>query len=337
MPKPKGGRGHAAPYDTKLIRIPVPLADQVQQLVERYRDFIAGGGEAFAPPPLLDAIASDNPVNNFDELLKAEVEELHGEINFQQNRWELTERHNNGLAKECQALELQLEQLKLERDQLDHEINELHQKNGDLNLEVEILRQQLKDAANPVNEFELKEARATAEYWQARAEDSERKHLKAVNKLSDIKDEPESSALSKSELLSLTGQKELQPALNLHEGKRIVISPNCNDTYKNQPGVITGFTSTSVKVRLDNGMEEDFSNVSLYEPIDNTSYKAVNNLLQPLSQRQLAKRLGLSHTAIGKKQKQLTSLAEWTRERDPEGIAWEYDATSKLFQPLKLQ
>ena len=260
MPKPKGGRGHAAPYDTKLMRVPVPLADQVQQLIERYQDFIAGGGEAYAPPPLLDAIASDNPVNNFDEL-KAEVEELRGQNNFQQNRWELTERHNNGLAKECQALELQLEQLKLEHDQLDHEVNELHQKNGDLNLQVEILRQQLKDAANPVNEFELKEALASADYWEAIAKDFGKQADKLVNKL-------------------------------------------------------------SVSKEIEN-------------PTQEIDIKVVNNL-QPLSQRQLGKRLGISHTAIGKKQK-LTIFTDWARQRDPEGIAWKYDEQSKLFQPLKLQ
>ena len=37
MPKPKGGRGKKAPYDTKLARIPVPLAEQINQLVERYK------------------------------------------------------------------------------------------------------------------------------------------------------------------------------------------------------------------------------------------------------------------------------------------------------------
>lgn len=196
-----------------------------------------------------------------NEHLRLQVENLEGENNFQQNRWELTERHNNGLLKEFQALEEQLQELKLERDQLDHEVNELHQKNGDLNLEVEILKQQLKDAANSVNEFELKEAKASAEYWEATAKDIGTQADKLANKL----------------LLS----KEIE------------------------------------------------------NPTQKTDIKAVNSL-QPLSQRQLGKRLGVSHTAIGKKQK-LTIFTDWTRERDPEGLAWEYDEQSKLFQPLKLQ
>lgn len=243
MPKPKGGRGHAAPYDTKLMRVPVPLADQVQQLVERYQDFIAAGGEAYAPPPLLDAIAADNPVNNFDEL-NQQFNELNLEwVNLKNDFW--LEKKSN------EALRREIKKIQSKHDNQEIEINELHQKNGDLNLQVEILNTQLKDASNPVNKFELKEDIATAEYWEATALDIEKQATKVVNNLYEIED------------------------------------------------------------------------------------KAVNSL-QPLSQRQLGKRLGISHQAISR-YKLLTSLGDWTRQRDPEGIAWEYDEQSKLFQPLKLQ
>lgn len=74
MPKPIGGRGKIAPYHTKLVRIPVPVASQVNHLVERYQDYIAEGGEALFPPPLLDFkpvneinAFSDKAVNNFEQ------------------------------------------------------------------------------------------------------------------------------------------------------------------------------------------------------------------------------------------------------------------------------
>lgn len=175
MPKPKGGRGNTAPYETKLARIPLPLADQVSQLVERYQDFITQGGEAFSPPPLLDAIADDKPVNELEDAAK------------------LVNEFREIIALKDQALEkfhlekaeilLQWGQVIKERDELDQELNQLHEKNGDLNLEVEILKQQLADAANPVNEFELKEALATAEYWEATAKDTEKRLLKTEQKL----------------------------------------------------------------------------------------------------------------------------------------------------------
>jgi len=62
MSKPRGGRGKLAPYQTKLVRIPIPLAFQVNQLVERYQDYIADGGESASPPQLLDT----KPVNKIN-------------------------------------------------------------------------------------------------------------------------------------------------------------------------------------------------------------------------------------------------------------------------------
>jgi hypothetical protein len=38
MNKPIGGRGKKAPYQTRVLRIPEPIADAVQRLVDRYRD-----------------------------------------------------------------------------------------------------------------------------------------------------------------------------------------------------------------------------------------------------------------------------------------------------------
>ncbi len=54
MAKPKGGRGYKAPYETHQIRIPDPIASQVHNLVERYQDYLATGGDAEKPPLLLD-------------------------------------------------------------------------------------------------------------------------------------------------------------------------------------------------------------------------------------------------------------------------------------------
>lgn len=136
--KPKGGRGHTAPYETKLTRIPIPLAKQISELVERYQEFIAAGGEAFSPPPLLDAIADRKAVNELSELedlrklvayqeeelnrvhalngdlnlqiqeLQSQLAEAQGEINFQESRWKITDRMNTGLGQEIREVKSQL-------------------------------------------------------------------------------------------------------------------------------------------------------------------------------------------------------------------------------------
>lgn len=61
MPKPKGGRGHKAPYQTKLMRIPVPLEQQVNQLVELYQDYLDSDEEVDVdnPPQLLSTQQND--------------------------------------------------------------------------------------------------------------------------------------------------------------------------------------------------------------------------------------------------------------------------------------
>lgn len=37
MVLPKGGRGHKAPYETCTVRVPVPIRDKVETVVEQYR------------------------------------------------------------------------------------------------------------------------------------------------------------------------------------------------------------------------------------------------------------------------------------------------------------
>ncbi len=56
-------------------------------------------------------------------------------------------------------------------------------------------------------------------------------------------------------------------------------------------------------------------------------------LLEPLTQAQLARRLGVSAGAISRK-KLLPELVEWTKSRDPDGIGWAYLAQSRRFLPL---
>ena len=43
MTKPMGGRGKKAPYETTHMRIPLPLKNQIEQLIEDYRLSILDG------------------------------------------------------------------------------------------------------------------------------------------------------------------------------------------------------------------------------------------------------------------------------------------------------
>jgi hypothetical protein len=37
MSKPVGGRGHKAPYETTHMRVPVPVKEKVEQIIEEFR------------------------------------------------------------------------------------------------------------------------------------------------------------------------------------------------------------------------------------------------------------------------------------------------------------
>lgn len=45
MFKPKGGRGHVAPYQTTHLRVPLPIKDEVQKIIDNYRESVLNGTE----------------------------------------------------------------------------------------------------------------------------------------------------------------------------------------------------------------------------------------------------------------------------------------------------
>ena len=57
------------------------------------------------------------------------------------------------------------------------------------------------------------------------------------------------------------------------------------------------------------------------------------NVLEPLSQNKLAKRLKVDHKTVGRKKQ---SLASWSGALDPDGIAWEYRPEAKKCYPLNM-
>lgn len=45
MVKPKGGRGHIAPYQTTHLRVPVPIKAELEKIIEDYREAVLEGNE----------------------------------------------------------------------------------------------------------------------------------------------------------------------------------------------------------------------------------------------------------------------------------------------------
>lgn len=118
MPKYKGGRGNTAPYSTTMARVPEPLMSQVAELKNRYLEFLAEGGDAFAPPKLLDLATVDLSKDELIDELTQLVATLEIRVSNQES-----------------------------------EINELHEKNGELNLKISELQLELASKNKLVNKF----------------------------------------------------------------------------------------------------------------------------------------------------------------------------------------
>jgi hypothetical protein len=61
--KPKGGRGKKAPYETIQMRVPLPLKDDVNRLISRYRVSI------LEEPKNVDAKAQENLNTALEKLI----------------------------------------------------------------------------------------------------------------------------------------------------------------------------------------------------------------------------------------------------------------------------
>lgn len=61
-----------------------------------------------------------------------------------------------------------------------------------------------------------------------------------------------------------------------------------------------------------------------------------HRILQSLIQSELARRLDV-HSSTVMKRRDLSDFSEWSRSRDPEGIAWEYSPDTREFYPLEME
>jgi rubrerythrin len=70
MNKPLGGRGKKAPYETQLVRVPVPVVQKVEQIVDEYRNLVINGEQSeFEKYPNLAACVT--PVSYSEALQRA--------------------------------------------------------------------------------------------------------------------------------------------------------------------------------------------------------------------------------------------------------------------------
>lgn len=93
MPKPKGGRGHKAPYKQVMVRCPLPVEDKVKQIIAEFRQEVITGEAERRQIPL--DLNSESPIESALKL----VDEFTSEIGQTEHLYDRTRRNNVNLAK----------------------------------------------------------------------------------------------------------------------------------------------------------------------------------------------------------------------------------------------
>lgn len=93
MNKPKGGRGHKAPYQVQMVRCPVPIKPEVEAVIARYRDRVAAGGSQLGKSP-----ENAKPEIDVESVLKL-VDRFVAEIGQTDSLYERSRRNNVNLAR----------------------------------------------------------------------------------------------------------------------------------------------------------------------------------------------------------------------------------------------
>ncbi len=79
-----------------------------------------------------------------------------------------------------------------------------------------------------------------------------------------------------------------------------------------------------------------FNSVTKSKPTHVESVTNSDGMLQSLTCKALARRLGVDPKAIRDHRDGVSrvGLTEWTRDKDPEGVAWEYSEQAKMYYPM---
>lgn len=128
-------------------------------------------------------------------------------------------------------------------------------------------------------------------------------------------------------------------------GLRPLLGPNqvamdgFSSMMASYPAVIPSLTATDQEQSLqsERGEVQTAKDRPLLPALSAPAIQAVSlpaSRLDALIQKELATRLGTSPQTISRR-KQQQNFGQWSRDRDPDGVAWTYEASSRIFRPIR--
>lgn len=115
MPKPVGGRGIKAPYETTHVRVPIPIKGKVQALIDEFRDGYIG--------------QSEKSSTSLDESKSKGAESLHSASEIMQFQAEVINHCNFEIRALNKEPELQRETIQSQKEELQIQNQELQSNN----------------------------------------------------------------------------------------------------------------------------------------------------------------------------------------------------------------
>jgi len=192
--------------------------------------------------------------------------------------------------------------------------------NTALTNKLESLESQVKELAE-ANEYQAQQQEATTNYLND-----------LRDRVADLEQwkEPINDSLQ-TDQQSISTLKEKVEALESSTNTALISSTNKDETPTNKES--TGVEAQDGEVTIPQEQEQHGETTIPQDKKDKNLQYKTNSTNTALTQEALAKRLKISGRGLANhRQKGNEHLAEWTRERDPDGIAWKYE--SKKYHPI---
>ena len=102
---------------------------------------------------------------------------------------------------------------------------------------------------------------------------------------------------------------------------------------QNESDSIATDSESSVAPATEAESTSSTATISKSDDSSTTEQSTAMDAAQSLIQAELAKRLDLNSSTVGRR-KSDPDFAEWSQSKDPEGVAWKYEPDTKLFVPV---